>query len=290
MKALVYRMGGLGDSLLVYPVLEILTNKGYELTVWGNPEYFKLAVRAGFCKRVIFYQPKEDFDLKIIFSKNRELLNSNSSIHINPIPEEKIWVVDYYLKKLGLENEKFSKTLRLGYQPSAIQGSKFKVQDGKLCIVHPGSGSKKKNPDLTLFFELEKFLKKSGFDVLYIVGPAEVEFTNIFKNSVYIEDSLEIANTLLKADLYIGLDSGVSHLSSYLGVPSIIIFGPTDPEVWHPIGENYKIIRYEGCKPCFPNVCEDRRCLNPDFLISEFCKYVKKLEVSQAQIMGIKNQ
>ncbi len=314
MKALVYRMGGLGDSLLIYPVLEILTKKGYEVTVWGNPEYFRIAEKTGFCKKATFYKPKEEFALKIIFSQNREicgtpkgtrlfgdLLSSDSSIYINPVPEEQIWIVEYYLKELGLQNEKFSKTLPLALQPSVIQGSKkpcglfkiqglkFKVQDSKLCIVHPGSGSKKKNPDLNFFFKLEQILKDYGFEILYLLGPAEVELIKIFKNSIYIEEPLEIAKTLIKANLYIGLDSGVSHLSSYLGIPSIVIFGPTNPEVWHPIGESYKIIHYEGCKACFPSTCEDRRCLNPDFLLSKLCKYIKKLEISETQIMSMEN-
>lgn len=65
-------MGGLGDSLLIYPILEILNKKGYDVTVWGNPEYFRLAEISGFCIKTVFYEPKEQYDLKIIFSKNRD--------------------------------------------------------------------------------------------------------------------------------------------------------------------------------------------------------------------------
>ncbi|MCX7724578.1 MAG: glycosyltransferase family 9 protein [Thermodesulfovibrio sp.] len=270
MKALVYRMAGLGDSLLVYPVLEILKRKGYEVTVWGNTEYFRLAEILGFCTKSVFYEPKEDYDLKIIFSKDTEILKSfkKNSIYINPIPKEKIWIVDYYLRKLGFENERFSKTLPLPFS---------EIKDSSLCIVHPGSGSKKKNPDLVFFFKLEEILKDAGFNVFYLIGPAERELINIFKNSVYLENPVEIAKFLLKANLYIGFDSGVSHLSSYLGVHSVIVFGPTEPKVWHPIGESFHIIRYEKCPPCFPEVCEERKCLDPDFLIDR----IKILQICQ---------
>ncbi|WP_353683316.1 glycosyltransferase family 9 protein [Thermodesulfovibrio sp. 3907-1M] len=277
MKALVCRMGGLGDSILIYPVLEILTKKGYEVTVWGNPEYFRLAEKAGFCKKAIFYEPKEEFGLKIIFSQNREILSGDNSIYINPVPEEQIWIVDYYLKKLGFQNEGFSKTLPIAHSFRVFKVQDSKKKDNNLCIIHPGSGSKKKNPDLIFFFELERFLKNSGFDVFFLLGPAEMELVKKIKNSVYLENPVEIAKTLLKANLYIGLDSGVSHLSSYLGIPSIVIFGPTSPSVWHPIGENFQIIWYEGCKACFPDVCEGRKCLDSESLLSK----IKALQIYQ---------
>ncbi len=252
-------MGGLGDSLLIYPVLEVLTKKGYEITVWGNSEYFLLAKTANLCKTVTFYEPKGNFDLKIIFSGNKEIFKfKDKSIYIKPIPDEKIWIVDYYLKKLNLKGESFSKTLNIAFNVKKTPN---------LCIIHPGSGSKKKNPEIVFFLELENLLKTRGFNILYILGPAEKELSKFYKNYLYLENPLDMANTLLKASLYIGLDSGVSHLSSYLGIPSIIIFGPTDPHIWHPIGENFWMIRYENCPPCYPNICEEKKCLEKNFLI-----------------------
>lgn len=266
-------MGGLGDSILVYPVLEILKKRGYEVTVWGNPEYFRLARIAGFCSDTIFYQPRQDFDLKIFFTKNRELFGKPSdknSVFVNPVPEEKIWVVQYYLKSLNMKEE-FSKKLIL---PVSAEKSSH------LCIIHPGSGSKKKNPEIEFFFEIEKAVESYGLKTIYLTGPAEKSLSEIFKNSVYLEDPFEIAKVLVKASLYIGVDSGVSHLSSYLGVPSLIIFGPTDPVIWHPIGENFLIVRNDNCPACFPHVCDERKCLKTDFLISEIRKKLNSLALS----------
>lgn len=261
-------MGGLGDSLLIYPILEIFTKRGYEITVWGNPEYFMLAKKAGLCKEATFYEPKEHFDLNIIFSSKKEVFNfQGKSIYINPLPDERIWIVNYYLKKLNLKGEVFSKTLNLDV---ALQKSM------NLCIIHPGSGSKKKNPEMSFFSLLGDFLKEIGFNVLYIVGPAEKELKKIYKNCLYLENPLDIGKTLLKSSLYIGLDSGISHLSSFLGIPSIIIFGPTDPNIWHPIGEKLWIIRYNECEPCFPNICESKKCLDKNFLLPQIKKLLSE--------------
>lgn len=275
MKALVYRMGGLGDSILTYPVLEILTKEGYEVTVWGNTEYFHIAKIAGICKNITFYEPRQEFDLKIFFSKNSEMVSKiKPSILIDPIPKKRVWIVDYYLKALRFQKG-YSKTLKLNLEIK---------KDSKLCIIHPGSGSRRKIPEITLFFEIEKFLENHGIKTLYLIGPAEKEFDGLFKNSVYTEDIVKTAETLLKGCLYIGADSGVSHLSSYLGIPSLVIFGPTDPLVWHPIGEKILLVRTEECPPCYPNTCEERKCLKKQTLLDKTLTCLTHLLINIIQL------
>jgi len=54
---------------------------------------------------------------------------------------------------------------------------------------------------------------------------------------------LELAETLRIAKLYIGNDSGPSHLAAVLGVPSRVLFGPTDDAVWRPLGPDVRTLR-----------------------------------------------
>lgn len=268
MRGLVYRMGGLGDSIFIYPILEILTKRGYEMFVWGKTDYFQFAEIAKYCKKASFYKPSWDSDFSIIFSRNRDIFQNKNTVFVSPIPEERVWIVDYYLKSLGLEGNDFSKKLQLSFNAD---------KDYELCIIHPGSGSWKKNPEIDFFLKLENKLNKRGLRVRYLLGPAERKIFNILKNAIYFEDLKEVAKILLSASLYIGVDSGLSHLSSYLGVNSIVIFGPSDPVIWRPIGESVSIIRYENCSPCFPNLCQDRKCLSTDFLISEVLNLIDKI-------------
>jgi ADP-heptose:LPS heptosyltransferase len=48
---------------------------------------------------------------------------------------------------------------------------------------------------------------------------------------------------LRKARAYVGNDSGVSHLAAAFGAPSIVLFGPTDPRVWAPLGPRVRTLR-----------------------------------------------
>jgi len=45
------------------------------------------------------------------------------------------------------------------------------------------------------------------------------------------------------AVFFMGCDSGVSHVAAAMKVPSIVVFGPTDPAVWAPLGEHVTIYR-----------------------------------------------
>jgi len=54
-----------------------------------------------------------------------------------------------------------------------------------------------------------------------------------------------LAAVLSQCSLFIGNDSGITHLAAALGVPTIALFGPTDPYVWGPRGTKVYIARGE---------------------------------------------
>jgi heptosyltransferase III len=52
----------------------------------------------------------------------------------------------------------------------------------------------------------------------------------------------ETAALLASARAWLGNDSGPSHLAALCGTPSTVLFGPTDPRVWRPLGERVRVI------------------------------------------------
>jgi ADP-heptose:LPS heptosyltransferase len=48
---------------------------------------------------------------------------------------------------------------------------------------------------------------------------------------------------LARAGLFVGNDSGVSHLAAAAGAPTLALFGPTTPEVWSPLGPRVATLR-----------------------------------------------
>jgi len=74
--------------------------------------------------------------------------------------------------------------------------------------------------------------------VRWCAGPEEA-----LEDSVRFDDLYELAGWLASARLYIGNDSGVTHLAAAVGTPVIAIFTATNPAVWGPRGEHVRIVR-----------------------------------------------
>lgn len=58
-------------------------------------------------------------------------------------------------------------------------------------------------------------------------------------------------------------DTGTMHLAAALGVPTVAIFGSTEPAFTAPIGSVHRVIRHQvDCSPCFQRECPiDYRCM-----------------------------
>jgi len=260
-KVLFYRRGGLGDTLLTFPALEILSRRGYEITAVGNTDYFRIAQAAGWVNRVLPEMPGGFYDLRILISAEG---------NIPPFPRKRRWIVEHYLRSLALWGERFS--CRLPLAPLSSSPLEGKV------VLHPSSGSPRKNPELSLFLKVERFIRDRGFETVFLAGEADLWLRGRVENLVVSTDPLWIARALKGALLFIGLDSGISHLASYVGTPSVVIYGPTDPLVWRPLGFRvFQILPYLLCAPCFPQTCAERPCLDEGTILKNLLPLLNKL-------------
>lgn len=138
-----------------------------------------------------------------------------------------------------------------------------------LVAVHPGSGSRQKCWPVEYYAELLVWLhKEMGIQPIIISGPADVGVLEELK--IRVKDAIfadhlplpHLAAVIKRCKLFIGNDSGVTHLSAALGTPTIAIFGPTDPGVWGPRGDRVKIV-YKCEIPCSPCLSDTRKnCLS----------------------------
>jgi heptosyltransferase-2 len=73
----------------------------------------------------------------------------------------------------------------------------------------------------------------------------------------------EAAAIISTADLMISNDMGLAHLAPAVGTPTIVLFGPTNPETTRPYSRNAEIIRKDvECSPCMYRDCPiDHRCM-----------------------------
>jgi heptosyltransferase III len=107
------------------------------------------------------------------------------------------------------------------------------------AVIHPFSGSPRKNWPLEKFraaaSELERLMP-----VRWCSGPEDPPL----EGAVRMGDLYELACWLARARLYLGNDSGITHLAAAVGTPVLALFGPTDPEIWAPRGPNVRVGRW----------------------------------------------
>jgi ADP-heptose:LPS heptosyltransferase len=65
----------------------------------------------------------------------------------------------------------------------------------------------------------------------------------------------QVAALLRCAALYLGNDSGISHLAGAVGTRGVVLFGPTDPRMWAPRGGRLRVLHApDACGLCGPEV------------------------------------
>ncbi|MEY2601833.1 MAG: heptosyltransferase [Verrucomicrobiota bacterium] len=120
-----------------------------------------------------------------------------------------------------------------------------------IVAFHPGSGSREKNWPLQNWMELGNHaLGNFSGSLLIISGEADEDQIRQLE-SIWQSPRVRFAKFLPLPDLaaalehtiFVGHDSGISHLAAAVGANCILLFGPTDPVVWAPLNENARVIR-----------------------------------------------
>jgi heptosyltransferase-2 len=121
-----------------------------------------------------------------------------------------------------------------------------------ILAIHSGSGSHQKNWPLDKWIGL--FSQTNGFAelerLLVISGEADQAQTDQLEHEwknrgVRFAKNLPLPRlgAVLENAMFVGHDSGISHLAAAAGANCILLFGPTNPDVWAPKNENVRVLR-----------------------------------------------
>jgi len=125
-----------------------------------------------------------------------------------------------------------------------------------LVVFHPGSGSKKKSWPLENWIDIGNCLL--GLDdfqgsLVIVSGEADEDEVRSLR-SIWKNERIQFAKNFTLPELaavfedaiFVGHDSGISQLAAAAGANCILLFGPSDPEVWAPKNEKVQIIQAQG--------------------------------------------
>lgn len=247
MKRLVIRPGGIGDCVLALPAIEAL--RAEYLEVWvatQNAPVVRCADRVRSIQETgldwlglpdreppaPLLEALRSFDSVVSwYGANRpEFREAVARLglpfqFLNALPDEPgVHAADYFLRQVG--------------RPDLAGFPRLDCPrwDGGFAVVHPFSGSPRKNWPLENFRALARWLEQR-VPVRWCAGPTEP-----LKDAVRFENLYELACWLAGARLYVGNDSGITHLAAAAGAPVLAVFLVTDPAVWAPRGERVRVV------------------------------------------------
>ena len=308
-RLLIIHQGALGDFVVTFPILKALRTTIPRIDGICRSSFGRLAVDLGVldasyplesARFASLYTDRIDPEVVTLMSTYRSILlfsfsellersvkkiNGPQVFRILPWPamSQKNHITEFLARQvrncnlLGKEaRRRFSRAL------FHLKGdAKRKCRSGARAIISPGAGSVKKRWPLERFMMVAAELKKRGLQPSILLGPAEVDLEAVLQHSPQSQPQVvktrtfqELITVLESAVIYIGNDSGVSHLAAFLSVPTLVIFGPSDPDRWRPFGDHVRIVKAASpCSPCFDTDrpdCPERTCLeeiNPDRIV-----------------------
>jgi len=211
------RTASMGDVIMVEPVLHYFHKKGYRVVLDTIENFYML-----FINHYFPVQHPKQVDGRVL--KNAERFNLDMSYEAFPTQNR----LKSYYQFCGIKDgEMRNPKLSLGFP--IHQGTKLFQ---KSCIIHLEGIRQSGRGVFGVDWEnVVANLQARGYSV-FQVGKRNVP---LIKNAIYLNTQNEnfLCYAVGTADLFIGIDSGVSHIASAFNVPSILFFGNTNPEIVH---------------------------------------------------------
>jgi hypothetical protein len=141
--------------------------------------------------------------------------------------------VDFYLRQAG-----FDAAVSQRIAPRLPIPRRGRRQGEEFIAIHPFSGSRSKNWPLSSFRSAaDRLTGITGLPCQWCAGPEEE-----LGEARRFDGLEEVARWLSGASLYLGNDSGISHLAAACGVPSVVVFRASDAAVWTPRGPHVAVL------------------------------------------------
>jgi heptosyltransferase III len=243
LRRLIIRPGAIGDTILAFPAMQHLRAEFTE--IWVRSEVVPLVRFADRVRALSstgidllgipdvetpprLIETLASFDEIVSWYGTNRLKDRDFSAVLRgrvrflpALPNAEMHAADFFLAQVG------------GAGPAVPRIDCGGRQREEFVVLHPFSGSPRKNWPLARFLELESRLTALGLRVEWAARPGWVRFENLG----------DLAQWLSVAGIYVGNDSGIAHLAGAVGTPVVALFGPTDPAVWAPRGPVVKVLR-----------------------------------------------
>ncbi len=135
-----------------------------------------------------------------------------------------------------------------------------------LALLHPAAAFATKQWASENFAAVAEFFESKGFQVVAIAAKQESQVLDDLRAksrvpvTTFTDLSLpEITALAAKSKLFVGNDSGIAHIAAAVNTPSVIVFGSSNRNHWHPwTNAPYELVYSEfHCQPCAGYECKE---------------------------------
>ncbi|HTN44252.1 MAG TPA: glycosyltransferase family 9 protein [Nitrospiria bacterium] len=282
-RFLILRPGGMGDAILLIPLLRALKERFPAATIEilaerRNAEIFGLVEDL---VSVVFRYDRLGEFLRVLARRYDAVIDTEQWYRLSAVAARLIRAPI----RCGFATNERSRLfdIPVGYDPGRYEAENFlaglaaltgepvhfdptrpfltnstPVSDASgFVLISPGASYPEKQWGLGKFRELTEGLAADGRPVGLIGGTADIPLAGDIVRGLPIRNFVgrtslqETARLIAAAELVIGGDSVALHLAAAFGTPSIALFGPTAPSQWAPRGKGHRTLHHPPpCSPC----------------------------------------
>jgi len=212
-------------------------------------------------------EPNSNFEQNLIFTVFSSHSAEIITIELKPHGTFQAHLSDFYVQQLVSQSLLIPENSQIRLSDNLINVAQTDIAEGKKLlkdlnidpsrkpvVIHPGSGSLHKCWHIDNFLAIGEKLVSKKIEVVFLLGPAEMErfgdlvIKNIRKTAKSLTNlSLtDVLRLLSCAEVFIGNDSGITHLSAAMGIKTIAVFGPTNPVIYRPLGPNVTVLKSDS--------------------------------------------
>jgi heptosyltransferase III len=128
----------------------------------------------------------------------------------------------------------------LGAPETGIPRAKLSGSPGRnacatsAAVIHPVASTPEKTWPAENFLTIAAHLKQTGIEPVFIGGPGDDLSPFRAHRTIAGAPLSQIKSLLASASMFVGNDSGPAHMAAAFGLPVVVIFGSSDPEIWGP--------------------------------------------------------
>jgi heptosyltransferase-3 len=274
----VYRHGGLGDILLLTPALRALRSLAprARITLIAPTSYGRILREWELADDVVdsadptvsrLWSPADEEltglgspDIVIIYSRTppqTDRIGAAEVLSWVPMPPRGRHAGGHLVDALGPAGAAY------WYGPEDVAPMELYGGSGPV-LLHPGAGAAWKRAPIGLFLKVRDRLRSAGRAASIVCGLDDVEVrTQLGTQVTCLRDLDDLVGRVRDSSAFIGNDSGPTHLAGLLGVPTVALFGPTDPLAWRPLGSRVRVVRTCSEPPAAAfRTCDDPLCMS----------------------------